>query len=204
MADSMPSSSTNEGYWNIQIKLVGDERDFVVMLHPDDDLAQLYDEIHCVTGLPREQQRLIYRGRLLGKADNEDRHQKMKDIVGLMDGHTIHLMKGRGTFEEGSAAPTEQASNESPSTESAANSNTSSSSSSTSSLLASLLGGERNRRTPFRLREEDLETPDPGSMESVRQGLMTMRTMSSPYPRQFFVGQWIDCRDTVNQWLEAT
>mmetsp|Transcript_43310 Transcript_43310/g.104685 ORF Transcript_43310/g.104685 Transcript_43310/m.104685 type:complete len:628 (-) Transcript_43310:314-2197(-) len=55
-------------------------------------------------------------------------------------------------------------------------------------------------------------------MEPVRQGLMTLHTLlphaqqvhsdqvSTPLEanREWFRGQWIDCRDTVNQWLEAT
>jgi Ubiquitin family len=64
----------------------------------------------------------------------------------------------------------------------------------------------------------DLVVPDPGSAEPLRQSLLTLHTMlptaqqamssssSSPLdvPRQWYVGQWIDVRDTVNQWLEAT
>jgi hypothetical protein len=52
-------------------------------------------------------------------------------------------------------------------------------------------------------------------MEPVRQGLMTLHTLlpharlsegQSPLEanREWYRGQWIDCRDTVNQWLEAT
>merc|ERR1712238_516780 len=76
----------------------------------------------------------------------------------------------------------------------------------------------RNRRWPYRLVAEDLKVPDPGSMEPVRQGLMTLHTIMNSqqniveegryHPlhadREFFCGQWIDARDTLNQWLEAT
>ena len=57
-----------------------------------------------------------------------------------------------------------------------------------------------------------MEVPDPGSMESVRQGLLTLHTLlpstdhSNPLEtnRTWYRGQWLDVRDTVNQWLEAT
>lgn len=68
----------------------------------------------------------------------------------------------------------------------------------------------RSRRPNHRLTHSDLVVEDPGSMEPVRQGLLTLHTLlegNSPNEnsyRQFYRGQWIDCRDTVNQWLEAT
>ena len=59
------------------------------------------------------------------------------------------------------------------------------------------------------------------SLEAIRQGLLTMTTLLSttslaPLPdryetrfprrssKRFYVGQWVDVKDTVNQWLEAT
>ncbi|ETV69356.1 hypothetical protein, variant [Aphanomyces astaci] len=60
------------------------------------------------------------------------------------------------------------------------------------------------------------------SVEHIRQGLMTVQSMlslpatssrddglspASAAPirrRQFFIGQWLDVKDTVNQWLEGT
>lgn len=60
----------------------------------------------------------------------------------------------------------------------------------------------------------------PTSLEPIRQTLLTTHTLlstinqnnnqnfqirSSNNPsRKYFVGQWLDVRDTVNQWLEAT
>lgn len=61
-------------------------------------------------------------------------------------------------------------------------------------------------------------------LEPITQGILTMRTVLSTAeveederveeervttptrrgPRQFFVGQWLDVKDTVNQWLEST
>jgi hypothetical protein len=202
--------------------------------------------------LTASQQRLIYRGRLIGGgggsgaagASNEDtesviptgneentanavlkqREPKIRDIVGLTDGHTIHLMRKptqqqQDENEENAAGTSEGASGEHARQTSRSNSGDDSSGS--TSLLAALLGmGDEDRprlrgrrRAHYRLTESDVQVPDPGSMETVRQGLLTLHTLlptaeqpSSPVQanRQFYRGQWIDCRDTVNQWLEAT
>ncbi|KAL7562433.1 hypothetical protein ACA910_020575 [Epithemia clementina (nom. ined.)] len=164
-----------------------------------------------------------------------------------------------GTAPSSSAAAAAAAvssENESNNSDSSGGSSSSSSSTATSSLLAALLGlsafeedadeggatrsswrRSRRSRPSYRLTAEDLEVPDPGSMESVRQGLLTLHTLlpiaeqsntdaatsnnnnnnnnqnnttttSSRNPlehhRRWYLGQWIDCRDTVNQWLEAT
>ena len=207
---------------------------------------------------------------------NDHNHgmRKIKDIAGLCDGQTIHLVKKRDVSSSNSA----DNSNNNESNE--AETNNSRSSSSTTlfgggggmrngggtegrnaletdtggggggALLAALLGlgsdiglggntlanattgtttspstaswrttnrSRSHRRPHYRLSAADLEVPNPGSMEPVRQGLMTLHTLlphselysengTSPLQanREFFRGQWIDCRDTVNQWLEAT
>ena len=174
---------------------------------------------------------------------------KISEIKGLADGHTIHLVRrqdsAEGQVEGGNTTATAAAASNT--TENDSNNTESGSGSGTSSLLAALLGlsaldeeseesgtapqrspgswrrTHRNRNT-YRLTHEDLEVPDPGSMESVRQGLMTLHTLlpiaethqnniaSNPnslrnpleHNRRWYLGQWIDCRDTVNQWLEAT
>ena len=87
----------------------------------------------------------------------------------------------------------------------------------TSSPAMRRLRRNRSRRTSHRLTHADLVAQDPGSMEPVRQGLLTLHTMletaqtttddeQRPWnvSRQWYRGQWVDCRDTVNQWLEAT
>ena len=56
-----------------------------------------------------------------------------------------------------------------------------------------------------------------GSLEPVRQGIMTLNTLLRAHRdagdavtadtscrRTFYKGQWVDVKDTVNQWLEAT
>lgn len=239
--------------WNISIKRVNEseQSSFTLTVSPEDDVAYLQKQIQGVTGLEPSQQRLIYRGRIISailpnnnldlSADESNTENdrgagispttalQLKDINGLADGHTIHLIKRK---EQVSA-------NESPQTDSNQTPVDADLEASTEGLLAAILGmGESTteddsppsesptlahrlrtprirasrRRFHHRLEAEDLELPDPGSMESVRQGLMTMHTLlpaaeaATPLNvnRRWYLGQWIDCLDTVNQWLEAT
>lgn len=199
--------------------------------------------------------------------NNDPRTRKIKDIAGLCDGQTIHLVKKRdtGNSNDSSSSGSSSGSNNSgrsSSIEAAAaasdmfngSSAGGSGGSGGGAFLAALLGlgnltddgfgtnggtGNGNEATNnanatpttsswrssrrsqgrphYRLSAADLEVPDPGSMEPVRQGLMTLHTLlphselhreseTSPLEanREWFRGQWLDCRDTVNQWLEAT
>jgi len=166
--------------------------------------------------------------------------KKIKDIVGLGDGHTIHLVKRQESVADPATA-TSSTTNafESATTTTAADSDESLSGIGTASLLAALMGlsgadedndgttttttasrqrwrsTRRSRRPHYRLTAEDLTVPDPGTLEPVRQSLMTIHTLlphaqhpatTSPLEanRRWYRGQWLDVRDTVNQWLEAT
>jgi hypothetical protein len=254
--------SEESSVWSISVKTFGPEvqasgqttsreREFVVDVSPDDDLRSLYHKIENITGLKASQQRLIYRGRLIDGVDESqsqflvesedgkakaDKEPKIKDIVGLQDGHTIHLVPKRN-----SGASENANSSDTPGDDGANNNetNTSASSAFLTSLLGTSSGTEEagtsvsaarrttrstrlgsRRRAHYRLSSEDLEIPDAGSMEAVRQGLLTMHTILPPalrnfsaeqqtqsplaVNRRFYIGQWIDCRDTVNHWLEAT
>jgi len=77
----------------------------------------------------------------------------------------------------------------------------------------------RRRPNSHRRTAADQLYPTPCPLEPVRQGIMTLHTMiggqsaddtsdihSAPFhaKRMFYRGQWLDVRDTVNQWLEAT
>ena len=272
--------------WSIAVKTVGGgsstssealKKSFTVSVSPDDSLSALHDRIENETGLKASQQRLIYRGRLISGGDGETptgsaeeatpkNAPKVKDVIGLCDGQTIHLVPrsggtttttgensstpsagtsrtmaegGRaGLFDPTGAPPPVVPANAPPATPAQTNG--------AGAFVAALLGlsGDeptrtptgttatqqlnrlrssrirRNRRNAYRLTHADLETPDPGSMEPVRQSLMTMHTLlgaNTPVGdekeghdaracmrREWYRGQWLDCRDTVNQWLEAT
>ena len=319
-------STDGETAWSLSIKPVGAEhassrneedgssfpaKDFVVEVSPDDDIESLYERIEGITGLKASQQRLIYRGRLIGNAHtptetyakrttaaegddsavdglagnsstdtnenvrpaNDHQHLRIKDITGLSDGQTIHLVKRRERSVEASSGEGTNnfASRPSGGVETSESSDSgdgaeliNSSGSGAAPLLAALLGlgggggssntnsdegstsiqetatgssrrwrsaasprfgGSSRRRFNYRLTADDLEMADPGSMESVRQGMMTLHTilphsqavsearqshgqvpLRSPVEtnRRWYVGQWLDCLDTVNQWLEAT
>jgi hypothetical protein len=314
--DDFRLSADDDENGSKQIAAVGGPRSFNVLVSPEDGMDSLHKEIEGVTGVKASQQRLIYRGRLIGKSDvsqssspinannsnnnnqnnNVDSKKtsvcceneyKIKDIVGLCDGQTIHLVKKRRETESVEVDVADEQGNTNTSELSPSDSNNttanfsstdneggSHSSGSGGALLAALLGlgsldsgintnntidrptttvaaaaaaaaptvspwrssragtstsgssgifsHRHNRRLPYRLVADDLEVPDPGSMEPVRQGLMTLHTIMnsqqnvhvgeggirSHHPfeanREFFRGQWIDARDTVNQWLEAT
>jgi hypothetical protein len=264
------------------------ERLFSVTVSPEDGLSSLYQEIEGATGVKASQQRLIYRGRIIndqsspgggvsGKGLNnseaddkggssgtivnhDNKTRRIRDIAGLCDGQTIHLVKKRDTSSTGntedvasnsattgrSSTETSRSSMDRGSIEADIFNGSTASGSGGGALLAALLGlgsltedvigpgvsptaegsfnpslgasrGRSHRRPHYRLAAADLQVPDPGSMEPVRQGLMTLHTLlphsqiysedgTSPLEanREWFRGQWLDCRDTVNQWLEAT
>jgi hypothetical protein len=341
-------SSPSPTSWSIAVKTVGKgfsptpdeddkggERHFTVLVSPQDSVDVLYDQIEGATGVKACQQRLIYRGRLIGApgarnnsnstaaesnttssnctgtpnstnqtntnntreaSNNNNTEPKIKDITGLCDGQTIHLVKKRHETPSRGDENNNTNSTTAPSLSNMSEDNNNNNNTSTSntrqnnnnggvvvgtgggggpqggstSLLAALLGlgnlmdddnnndnnntggtarttttqgwggggsggwrssrlggaGHRqsSRRPHYRLTLDDLEVPDPGSMESVRQGLLTLHTLvphaahdnvnvnennNNPlavanHHRHWYRGQWIDCRDTVNQWLEAT
>jgi len=259
--------------WSISVKTVGGganpssddadqavskpkPTDFTVDVEPDDLVTSLYTQIEKITGLRKCQQRLIYRGRLLG----EGPLGRIKDVDGLSDGQTIHLVPKRP--EPVSVGP-ENGSSGTSAVESTLLQRSSDEGSETmvgsasAGILAALLGlgsssssnlndGDTNdddadvehlfplplarstrlpshRRTTnvYRRFATDPRYPEPGPIEPVRQSLMTLHTMVESRPqnldeieqeqkiqtsakRKWYKGQWLDCRDTVNQWLEAT
>ena len=78
--------------------------------------------------------------------------------------------------------------------------------------------GRRRRPNAHRRLATDARHTEPCPLEPLRQGMMTLHTMVgsqtqqeqqeqqyTPFvDRKWFKGQWMDIRDTVNQWLEAT
>ena len=215
--------------WSIAIKTVGAEgkhrtsqnqekqpTDFVLQLSPQDSISTLVEKIQNVTGLSQEEQRLIYRGRIIPTASTSSgggENRKLQDVDGLQDGHTIHLVQKKLPKLDAATSPT--TTSPEPTAENTGGNNSALESSSTTPEVPSRRTWRRSRRRMnHRLTEEDLTPADPGSMESVRQGLLTLHTMlplanqrlQSPLDmnRQWYVGQWVDARDTVREWLEAT
>lgn len=214
----------------------------------EDDVTPLSDDYFSKKVAARTNDTMVSRHLFL--------NQKVRDIVGLMNGHAIHLVVRQNDIQAatGTSSTTDEGEEENEegftatitSDPASTASSSSSSSSGSTSLLAALLGmsggsgsnerstgatsssstGHPRRHHTYRLTEEDWIRPDPGPLETVRQGLMTFHTLqqfnhsttappsnndSMTYPHQqlpnrrhFYLGQWIDCRDTVNQWLEAT
>jgi len=199
------NSHPNDSEWSIAVKSVN-HADFVVNIRPDESLELLAERIQAETGLTKEQQRLIYRGRLLNGEG------LVQDVAGLSDGHAIHLVPRPAAR----SAPTAEETVSPPTSDPVEGSESNEGGGAAASMLSAFLdmGNDnrmaRLRRPHHRLTTEDLQSPDPGSLESVRQGLLTLHTLTNNdttqhFPqRTWYRGQWVDCRDTVNSWLEAT
>lgn len=124
----------------------------------------------------------------------------------IEDGHTIHMVARPSDYEELRHQISRREEQQAPSA-------TSSVRDSLQSLLAlSSLIGDSNTPRPG---TERIDPPPPEastSLEPIRQSLLTMHTLLSTMDspdysqptRKYFVGQWLDVKDTVNQWLEAT
>ena len=158
---------------------------FTVRVEADDNLSKLHSLIEEVTGLKESQQRLIYRGRLItnqlesnaiprsnsnthdesGKKSKDEKQSSassilIRDIDGLCDGQTIHLVPRPLPSEPNASASASESRtnlNDSDSgTTSRSRSNNVSTSASIASLLASIIGsadqGERS--------DEDEESND--------------------------------------------
>lgn len=138
-------------------------------------------------------QRLIYRGRVLIDTDKLESY-------GITDGQTLHLV----------ARPTR--------TETANDSNTESVPEASSSLLSSSGQTQQQVNQPEVV---DLPNESPSNLEHIRQSLLTVNTILSTLHQdqssngaifenfnsagiKFYTGQWVDVKDTVSQWLEAT
>jgi len=251
--------------WSISVKTVGGRNfgpvpseqvgskpkptNFTVDLEPDDLISSLHTKIEDITGLEKDRQRLIYRGRIIGDGSSH----RIKDVHGLSDGQTIHLVP-KPVSNEVSSNDAPESSNTTTNGEEGSEGVVGSAS---AGILAALLGlgstststmnesdsnegdsdveaffpvprprttraSTRRRATNMHRRlASDPRHPEPAPLEPVRQSLMTLHTMIESKPqnvnesevrkighlkvkRKWFKGQWLDCRDTVNQWLEAT
>lgn len=246
-------------------------RDFDIKISPDEPLSALHSKIEQISGLTAQQQRLIYRGRLIsGPSSDESQTSKslltpIRSIDGLEDGHTIHLVPrppvaaASPPVSGGEDGANHTAGNEGgpriiagdgagligallnlgqdmESDNERGNGNGSGSTS--GDPLETLISfprtvrstRRRSRPNSHRRLATDPRYPDPCPLEPIRQGMMTLHTMiqsqqedlssttssrrtcvdgtattsSLDVNRKWFIGQWLDVRDTVNQWLEAT
>lgn len=162
--------------------------DFVeydVEVAPNASIEDFKQAVYTATGIPVDRQRLIRRGVLLKDSQNVQ-------LIGLRDGDIINLV-AYSRREEDEYTP--------------------------ASDLARLgLEGIPNsmlsRRRRRYARRRDLSTGE--QLEAIKQNIFTLedllktRTRSSSAlrafdfeRRQLHIGQWVDVKDTVDQWLEA-
>jgi hypothetical protein len=166
--------------------------------------------------VPEDRQRLIYRGRVL-------HDQSPLNEYKIEDGHTVHMVAKPPDYEDLQSRISAQEA----AAAGALSSQTGSSSQSALQSLLALTGDpfmQSLGRPGMGIDPRNDASATGSSFEPIRQGLLTMHTLLStteaiPRPRppptaaaltegastrKFYVGQWLDVKDTVNQWLEAT
>ena len=253
----------SESTWTISVKTVSSysselhaESNFNITVDPNESISSIYQKIELQTGLKADQQRLIYRGRLItaqSQLDSIQPNDHISDINGLGDGHTIHLVPRPSHVSTETNASTDSTAastaNSAPEMSFLPGGGTSGFfATSGPGFLAALLGmnpssegihvetinsdgtsfrrsnsgnnsssRRRNRNSHIRTVDDPLH-PEPCQMEVIRQSLLTMHTImnsqddlrskNASHPllstRRWYKGQWLDVKDTVNQWLEAT
>lgn len=163
-----------------------------------------------LTDIEVERQRLIFRGAVL----EDDRRV---DSYAISSGNILHLVTRPANFRElqtiaeTSLQSTQQELNNSLFTsiqqlQQRATEAMSSISNNSAQLLSQLSSINDNSILSGTTSEESHNS---SSLEHIHQGLLGLNTLRH-YQRieesrpQFVLGQWVDCKDTVNQWLEAT
>ncbi|POM71421.1 Ubiquitin family protein [Phytophthora palmivora] len=196
-----------------------DERVFDVEATSSMMVADFRAKVALATAVPAPRQRLIYRGKLL-------KDGAALAAYDLQDGHTVHLVA-----KPPATASTTQTVEDEPARVRRRDGPAWNLANLRSALRRTETSATPSNQPLPMLREildEMSESPqdvadgmglgraEPAvDLEPITQGILTMRTVlstaameaTSPVrrgPRQFFVGQWLDVKDTVNQWLEAT
>lgn len=185
-------------------------------------VIDLKSRIHDVTSISVDRQRLIYRGRVLQDESS------VRDY-NIEDGHTVHMVARPVNYQELQqnaelANPTVN-SVPNPSTSRTGTSQQTRLISSTGATLA--IGPADESNTMEHIRQNILtlhtllSTVSSADISGVVGNISTSQVhhvsgesgpVESPSSapdestvnRRFFVGQWVDVRDTVHQWLEAT
>ena len=148
-----------------------------------------YNAVHVASEITVDRQRLIYRGQVLSN-ENTIEHYK------IGDDHTVHLV-----IRQVNAMSMQNNASNIPQSQNIANA---------------------APPTPSRGPESVASSPPIQTTEVLRQSLLTLSTILSTITPlvpnisnsnaagetilqpEFHVGQWVDVKDTANQWLEAT
>ncbi len=185
-------------------------------------VVDLKSRIHDVTSISVDRQRLIYRGRVL-------QDESLIRDYDIEDGHTVHMVARPVNYQELQqnaelANPTVN-SVPNPLVSRIGTSQQTRLISSTGATLA--IGPADESNTMEHIRQNILtlhtlmSTVSSADLSGVPESISTSHVhnmsgeretveSSSSAPdastaiRRFFVGQWVDVRDTVHQWLEAT
>ncbi|RMX64235.1 hypothetical protein KXD40_008324 [Peronospora effusa] len=188
-----PPSSHNDAL-HLRLKTL-DERVFDVTVASSMSVTDFRATVAEATAVPAPRQRLIYRGKLL-------KDGAALAAYDLQDGHTVHLVAKPPAAVEADASRR-------PADGPAWNlANLRSALRRTGASTTSIQQLPVLREVLAETAESTEEQEPILDLEPITQGILTMRTVLSTaqreQQRQFFVGQWLDVKDTVNQWLEAT
>lgn len=207
----------------VQIKTVNNEQHEIEFDSEVTTLvSHLKELIYAKTSVEVERQRLIFRGKVLQDGSNLEGYNLEENAV-------IHFVVRPVNFRElqqqaSSVSTTQQLQRSAPlnpitsvtsqSFSPIANPLPSSSAvgNITAASEAEITAASTATVTPPR------ESASESSIEHIRQNLLTVNTLLSTMDRdtveghhshpegfrRFYVGQWLDVKDTVNQWLEAT
>ena len=210
-------SESSVGDVSINIKTINNDV-YQFTVSTQSSVEELKALIRQRTNISEDRQRLIYRGRVLTDGSTIAEYH-------IENGHTIQFVARPENYRELQQSAVAN--------DTATQTTTNIQQTTLDQMMREIFGGEAtgtittgNSETrqfgPSVSTPTALPTLDDGSLEHVRQGFLTLRTLlatmsnhdddernseigadSTPHPR-FYPGQWVDVKDTVNQWLEAT
>lgn len=224
MEEYIPPLATEDNLLNITIKTINNET-YTYDVAKTLSVLALKSLITTSTNIVEERQRLIYRGRVLVDEN------ALQDY-NIEAGQIVHMVAKPENFRELQQAAGVNSSPATPSAPSTTTRPTPPQESPLFNIAG--IPQNPLATTPIQPNnEEPTENQEEQGLEYLRQGLLTVNTLlttitpevtassssssspiynpqilSTPHAvlsnRNFYLGQWLDVKDTVNQWLEAT
>jgi len=215
-------NSLSDNILNIKIKTLDNSlHEFTVT--KETSVADLKNKIAAKINVPVNRQRIIFQGKMLKNHDNMGAYK-------IEDGHVLHLVANPGISQEQERDVSHNSSNITHSTNNHRDGETSPVSDTLvdleliSGLIRTLSETTFNRRN---LRRRLLQQRTNGfhmdvheSLDTIRQNSQNIRMLINhtnkanipelgplnPFnfsSRRLYIGQWVDVKDTIDQWLEA-
>lgn len=182
--------------------------DFQLSVSSSTTVDRLKEQIFEVTSITEDRQRLIFRGQVL-ESDRSLSHYSIEN------GHAIHMVARPENFREIQSSSYVNTNSVPPPLPSASGSSTAPSRTNdilnvnqSNTNLEHIRQGLQTLNTLFSVMasttnsSNDIDSLSSPNETSVENSEIPQRENARNI--QFYVGQWIDAKDTVNQWLEAT